>query len=74
VADVRALGAIGVVELHEPVDMQVVQPAFVEEGVWIRPFGTLVYTMPPYGIEAADLSLVTGAICRVIERHCRAPG
>ena len=73
VADVRALGAIGVVELHEPVDMQVVQPAFVEEGVWIRPFGTLVYTMPPYGIEGADLSLVTGAICRVIDRHCRVP-
>ena len=53
--------------------MQVVQPAFVEEGVWIRPFGTLVYTMPPYGIERADLSLVTGAICRVIDRHCRVP-
>jgi len=70
VADVRALGAIGVVELHEAVDMQVVQPAFVEEGVWIRPFGTLVYSMPPYGIEAADLSRITGAICRVIERHC----
>jgi adenosylmethionine-8-amino-7-oxononanoate aminotransferase len=69
VADVRVLGAIGVVELHEPVDMQVVQPAFVEAGVWIRPFGRLVYTMPPYVIEPAELRLVTSAICDVIERY-----
>ncbi len=68
VADVRVLGAIGVVELHEPVDMAVVQPAFVEAGVWIRPFGRLVYTMPPYIIEPADLSLVTGAMYDVINR------
>lgn len=67
VADVRVLGAIGVVELHEPVDMEVVQPAFVEAGVWIRPFGRLVYTMPPYVIEAADLSSVTGAMYDVIK-------
>ncbi len=66
VADVRVLGAIGVVELHEPVDMSIVQPAFVEEGVWIRPFGKLVYTMPPYIIEPADLSRVTQAIRNVV--------
>ena len=63
----RVLGAIGVVELNEPVDMSVVQPAFVEEGVWIRPFGKLVYTMPPYVIESSDLSQVTNAIRRVVE-------
>ena len=66
VTDVRVLGAIGVVELDEPVDMARVQPAFVEAGVWIRPFGRLVYTMPPFPIEDADLALVTGAIGRVL--------
>jgi adenosylmethionine-8-amino-7-oxononanoate aminotransferase len=66
VADVRVLGAIGVVELHEPVDMAVVQPAFVERGAWIRPFGALVYTMPPYVIEPDDLRLVTRAIHEVV--------
>jgi adenosylmethionine-8-amino-7-oxononanoate aminotransferase len=68
VADVRVLGAIGVVELHEPVDMSVVQPAFVEQGIWIRPFGELVYTMPPYVIESDDLSLITRGIGEVVSR------
>jgi adenosylmethionine-8-amino-7-oxononanoate aminotransferase len=66
VADVRVLGAIGVVELEQPVDMARIQPAFVEAGVWIRPFGRLVYTMPPYVIEPAQLERVTRAICEVI--------
>ncbi len=66
VADVRVLGAIGVVELHEPVDMGVVQPAFVERGVWIRPFGKLVYTMPPYITDRDDLSEICSAIYDVV--------
>lgn len=66
VADVRVLGAIGVVELHKPVDMSVVQPAFVEQGIWIRPFGELVYTMPPFVISAEDLRLITRGIFEVV--------
>ncbi len=66
VADVRVLGAIGVVELDHPVDMRQVQPAFVEQGVWLRPFGKLIYTMPPYIIEEPDLTQVTQAIVEVV--------
>jgi adenosylmethionine-8-amino-7-oxononanoate aminotransferase len=66
VRDVRALGGIGVVELDEPVDMARVQKRFVEKGVWVRPFGRLVYTMPPYIIEPEDLGLITRAICEVV--------
>jgi adenosylmethionine-8-amino-7-oxononanoate aminotransferase len=66
VADVRVLGAIGVVELEEPVDMAVVQPAFVDRGVWIRPFGRLVYTMPPFTIGEKDLTRITDAIHGVL--------
>lgn len=66
VADVRVLGGIGVIELHTPVDMARVQPAFVERGVWVRPFGKLVYVMPPYVMTAEDLSLVTSAMVDVV--------
>ena len=68
VGDVRVLGAIGVVELEERVDMSVVQPAFVEEGVWVRPFGRLVYLMPPFIIEQDDVEALTAAVCRVVDR------
>ena len=67
VNDVRVLGAIGVVELKTPVDMSLVQPLFVEEGVWVRPFGRLVYVMPPYIINSEDLSFLCQAICKVID-------
>jgi adenosylmethionine-8-amino-7-oxononanoate aminotransferase len=66
VRDVRVLGAIGVVELDAPVDMRTVQPAFVERGVWLRPFGRLVYTMPPFVISEAELRTVTRAIHDVV--------
>ncbi len=65
VKDVRVLGAIATVELHQPVDMAVVQPQFVEKGVWLRPFGRLLYTMPPYIIQPAELRAVTTAIYEV---------
>jgi adenosylmethionine-8-amino-7-oxononanoate aminotransferase len=66
VADVRVLGAIGVVELTEPVDMRVVQPALVDRGAWVRPFGRLVYTMPPYISSDEDLRTVTAAITATV--------
>jgi len=62
VADVRVLGGIGVVQLKRPVDMAAATAAAVGEGVWLRPFRDLIYTMPPYVISEQDLERVTAAI------------
>ncbi|MCU1588434.1 MAG: adenosylmethionine-8-amino-7-oxononanoate aminotransferase [Frankiales bacterium] len=64
IADVRVLGAIGVVELDEPCDMSVLQPRLVDEGVWLRPFGKLLYSMPPYISSTDDITAITGAMVR----------
>ncbi len=66
VADVRILGAIGVVELHQPVDMRTIPHAFVKRGVWLRPFGRLVYVMPPYVISDEELTKLTTAMVEVV--------
>lgn len=66
VADVRVCGAIGVIELHEPVDMRVAPNAFVARGVWVRPFGRLVYAMPPFVMPPADLAQLTAAMVEVV--------
>jgi len=63
VADVRTLGAI---ELHRSVDMATLQQRFVDEGVWVRPFGRLVYAMPPYIIKDQELETLARAMVRVV--------
>ncbi len=68
VQDVRVLGAIGVVELKNTVDMAEIQPLFVDAGVWIRPFGKLVYLMPPFIIKNEDLEKLTSAIIDVVAK------
>jgi adenosylmethionine-8-amino-7-oxononanoate aminotransferase len=66
VADVRVLGAIGVVELDEPVDMARSQQVLLDHGVWLRPFGRLLYTMPPFVSTADDVDAITSAMAAVV--------
>ena len=68
VKEVRVLGAIGVVEMREPVDMAVITPAFVDAGIWVRPFGRLVYLMPPYIISKEDLQILCERLIQVLDR------
>ncbi len=62
--DVRTLGAVGVVELDAPVDVQKVTERALDRGVWLRPFRNLVYTMPPYVTSDDDLATITGGDLR----------
>ena len=64
----RILGAIGVVELCFNVDMQSLQQEFVRRSIWVRPFGKLVYVMPPYIISTAELSHLLQQLVEVVQQ------
>lgn len=68
VADVRVLGAIGVLELDHPVDMAIATEVVTANGVWLRPFRNLIYAMPPYISEADDLAAITSAMLAVAQK------
>ena len=69
VADVRVLGSIGVIEMQQAVDMNRIQQQLVERGIWIRPFGKLVYTIPPYVMDDEDLQTLTTAMVEAVAAH-----
>ena len=66
VKDVRVLGAIGVVELVKINDLAALKRQFVEAGVWVRPFGNIVYLTPALNIAAEDIELLTSTVTRVL--------
>ncbi len=66
VKNVRILGAIGVVECHEEINMKIMQPVFVEKGVWLRPFGKLIYLMPPYIINQQEIEKICSSIYEIL--------
>ncbi len=68
VADVRVLGAVGVVQTREQFDIETATAAALEHGVWIRPFRDLIYTMPPYICTDDDVDAITNAICAAAEK------
>lgn len=69
VEDVRVLGTIGVIELKEPVDLHTIQPLFVKHGVWLRPFGKLVYMMPAYIFKERDLYTLCNQTIKVLKEY-----
>src|SRR4051794_34960671 len=74
VRDVRVLGGIGVVELASGTQAAALRGAFLDEGVWVRPFGHIVYLTPAFTIDAGDLARLMAAVQRVVERWSQAFG
>jgi adenosylmethionine-8-amino-7-oxononanoate aminotransferase len=65
VADVRVLGAIGVIEMTDPVDMPTATAAALKHGIWLRPFRNLIYAMPPYICTPKEIDQITSAMVGV---------
>ena len=68
VVDVRVKGAIGAVEVEELHNLEWLKFQFVEAGIWLRPFGNVIYTMPPFTVTSSELSEVTAAITQILPR------
>lgn len=71
VRDVRVLGAIGVIEMEEPVDIAAVHPVYIDQGVWLRPFNKLIYTMPPFIATEEDIQTITRAMRDTVQAAIR---
>ncbi len=69
VQEVRVLGAIGVIEMKQPVDMNTISEDFIEAGVWVRPFGKFIYLMPPYIINQKDLTNLINVVVSIVKNH-----
>ena len=74
VAEVRCLGAVAVIELQEAVNMPVFQSLLIENGIWVRPFGKLVYIMPPYVITDDELTTLCQALLKVVSSYLTQKG
>jgi adenosylmethionine-8-amino-7-oxononanoate aminotransferase len=68
VADVRILGAIGIIEMVNDIEVEKTQNQLIDNGVWLRPYGKFLYTMPPFIITDNELSIITNAIKTIINK------
>ena len=69
VAEVRCLGAVAVIELEDAVDMPIFQSLLIDHGIWVRPFGKLVYIMPPYVVTNDELTTLCQALLKVVRTY-----
>ena len=74
VTEVRCLGAVAVIELHDAVNMPIFQSLLIEHGIWVRPFGKLVYIMPPYVITDDELTTLCKALLNVVSSYLTQKG